>query len=721
MAEDYMTTDAPDDGSEMTIELEEGSEEGGEGGFDDDDPNLVPFFEASEKGQEFLKKVSRQVCDDFDEAWESSEEYREKRAANFKMMVGMLPPKEEPFAGCANAHAPFMLERILRLTSNVFVEIFANKEDIFTVSATGPDDAEKADLLSRHGNWQVKNDMPDFLRQNHRALIEFFSTGSVFCHSYFDPVKNRNRHDILTCDDFVIPYVFNTVETDLSDVPFKIRILRKYKQEIEQLGLSDWANTDKIFDTEAGNPNEDPDANLREEGAKWEGIVPSDEGGKNSPYKLYEYHGWTVMPGSDVTRPIVAIVEPSTKTMVRLYIREEDDWKDRARFDRETLEWQQYQQDLSMFQDLQSQEASVQARLSMPDVDPQEAMILQQGLQQAALQPPIAPRWLKSEQDLASGPKPIRKTPMEMFSHGVCIENPNGALGLSYGSILADQNRLADEALNRFYDAATLGNCYSIMVPEMLGIDKGTIPFGPGKVVRVKNVTGDQLKSSIVELRPSAANPQLLDIARMSAEWGDGVTVSGIVSGEAGKSGETYRGVATRLERATRQLSVAGSKYLDFLSNVLRNNAKLNSIFMNDVEVFEVTNDLGFPETKEIGRKLYLRDYRVNFTADVRFSSQAQKVQEADEILGMVTTLPPLQANPSFVYEAIKQSLIARGKKDMIPLLGPPPPPPQVPFGTPPPPPPGMMPPGMEPGGGEAMPPAGEMGPPPESNPPPQG
>ena len=32
MAEDYMTTDAPDDGSEMTIELEEGSEEGGEGG-----------------------------------------------------------------------------------------------------------------------------------------------------------------------------------------------------------------------------------------------------------------------------------------------------------------------------------------------------------------------------------------------------------------------------------------------------------------------------------------------------------------------------------------------------------------------------------------------------------------------------------------------------------------------------------------------------------------
>lgn len=721
MAEDYVTTDQMEDAQAGIVEEEGVTENDDPGTYDQDEPNLVPFFDSNDKGKEFLKKVVRQVCDDFDEAWESSEEYRSKRQANFRMMVGMLPPKEEPFAGCANAHAPFMLERILRLTSNVFVEIFANKDDIFNVAPTGPDDSEKAELLTRHGNWQIKNDMPDFLRQNHRALIEFFVTGSVFAHSYYDSVKGRNRHDILTCDEFVIPYVFTTVETDLSDVPFKVRILRKYKQEIEQLGATEWANTDTIFETDAGNPNEDPDAVVREEGAKWEGIVPADEGGKNAPYKLYEYHGWTTMPGEKTSRPIVAIVEPTTKTIVRLYIREEEDWKDKTRFERETIEWNQYKQDIAMYQDLQMQEQSVRARLSMPDVDPNEAQILMQGLSEGKIQAPIAPRWMKSEDDLASGPRPVKKVPMEMFSHGVCIENPAGSLGLSYGAILADQNRLADEALNRFYDAATLGNCYSIMVPEMLGIDKGTIPFGPGKVVRVKNVTGDQLKSSIVELKPSPANPQLLDIARLSAEWGDGVTVSGIVSGEPGKSGETYRGVATRLERATRQLSVSGSKYLDFLSNVLRNNAKLNSIFMDDVEVFEVTDDMGFQQTKEIGRQLYQRDYKVNFTADVRFSSQAQKVQEADEIVGMVNSLPPLQSNPAFVYEAIKQALVARGKKDLVPYLGPPPPPPQVPFGTPPPPPPGMMP--GAPGGPpqEAIPGAGTEGPPPPSNPPPEG
>jgi hypothetical protein len=667
--------------------------------FDPDSPNLVPFYEGSEKGRQFLEELARTVVDDFDRAWESSEEYREKREEHYRIMTGFLKTKSFPFEGCANAHAPLMLERLLRLSSNLFAEIFTDHDTVFAVSPTGPDDTFTADILSRHGNWQIKNILTDFLRQHHRGLQEFVAIGSVFCHSYYDDVAQRNRHDILTCDEFAIPYVWVTTEPDMSDVPYKVKIIRKYRHELQRLKKV-WSGIEKVLDGEPPEPHEDPDVSARETVAQSEGFKPTD-GDPNAPYKFLQYDGWATLPGEEDLRPVTVIVDYRTHAVCRLLIREEEDWRDRARFDRQTAEFQQWQQDMEMFNGKSMQEQQLRQRLMMPDVPPDESELLLSQLDAFMHQPPQKPTWMKTQEHMTRGPDPVRRVPMEMFSHGVCIENPMGALGISYGSILADENKMADEALNRFYDAATLANAWGLVIPEGLNIDSGSIPFGPGKVTRVRNVSGADLRQSLVELKPASANPQLVDMARMAAEWGDGVTVSGIVSGEPGKSGETYRGVATRLERAVKQLSVAGVKYLDFLSQILRNNAKLNAMFLPEGEVVEVVNDMGAMDLADVNRELYRRDYKVTFSADVRFASQAQRIAEADEIVQMIGTLPPLQQNPAFVYAAIKDSLMARGKRHLVPLLGPPPPAPEMPMGSqPPPPPPGA--PGAPAGGGGA-------------------
>jgi hypothetical protein len=681
MDDDALTTTQEEENEAREVDLE-GEEEKKVDltAFDRDAPNLVEFFDESEEGKKFLEDLGRQVVDDFDRAWDSGETYRAKREENYRILTGFLQAKQFPFDGCANAHAPLMLERILRVSSNLFAEIFASNETVFNVAPTGPDDDMAAMILTRHGNWQIKNQMPDFLRQQHRGLLEFSAVGSVFCHSYYDSTYGRNKHDILTCEEFVIPYVWTTVEPDLCDVPYKIKILRKYRHELEALS-EEWENVEKVLEGEPPPQNEDPDMVVRETAAQHEGILPADDDPR-APFKFYQYDGWCKFPQTDKQRPVTIIVDNRTQAVLKLTIREEEDWRDKARYNRELMDWQQWTADYQAHQQLQAQELQIRQRLAMPDIPPDESELLLSQLEAYRMPPPEPLPWMKTPEHATRGPDPIKRVPMEMYSHGVCIENPNGSMGLSYGTILADENRMADEALNRFYDAATLANCYSLMIPESLNIEGGTIPFGPGKVTRVRGVSGTDLRQSLVELRPSPANTQLVDMARMAHDWGDGVTVAGIVAGEPGKSGETYRGVSMRLERATKQLSVAGMKYLDFLTNILRNNAKLNALFLPDNEVVEVVNDLGIKDLAVVGKKLYERDYKVTFTADVRFASQAQKISEADEVVQMVGSLPPLQSNPGFVYAAIKDALIARGKHHLVPLLGPPPPPPQVPMGT---------------------------------------
>jgi len=70
--------------------------------YDEDEPNLVETFQKSEVGRAWLKRICKRVLEDFDQDWESTKEYRERQAQDFKLFAGTLPAKDFPFEHCAN-------------------------------------------------------------------------------------------------------------------------------------------------------------------------------------------------------------------------------------------------------------------------------------------------------------------------------------------------------------------------------------------------------------------------------------------------------------------------------------------------------------------------------------------------------------------------------------------------------------------------------------------
>lgn len=659
--------------------------------YDDDSPNLVPVLMKHPEGKKALRKIADQVRKDFDSAREGSEQYRERFKKDWRLFTGDLPEKTFPFKDSANAHVPILLENITRLHARSYAEIFGDWTNVFGVLPVGPDDNDAAELLSKHGNWQIRVQMPDFKRQMDRALLLFWVAGDMVGHSYYDEVKRRNRHETLTPDEIVIPYVFTSVEPDLSDCPFVAKILNRYRHELERMEGT-WYDVRAVIEKRTPSWDDDPDQPMREDVGEEQGIIPGEEDDR-APYRLVHYEGWLSLPEQKNQRFCKVVMDYATKALLQLQILEEEDWQDKIRHMRQSAELNAYRSAKSSYETtvvpaLQMKQ-QLEMRLAEPDVDPVERDMIMQELSNSPLpqEPPQPPGWAgQSADDEMFEPEPIRKVPVHMFWHAVCIEPLVSSLGIGYGRMLSDHNRGANVALSQYTDAATLANAWGIIKSGNITFD-GDIKFRPGSVTTAKNVSAQDLKAGIMELKPGPANPQLVEVVRMLRDFAESAAQSpDVLSGQSGKSGETYRGIATRVEQATKQLGVFAGKFTEGLAQVLRNNARLNSMFMPDEEIVYVNNhkqgtDAG--EELTVGRRLYERDYRVVIAADLRFASQAQRISEADEIVQMPAAVPTMQQAFAFQYFAIVKALKARGMDDMVQHLGPPPPPPQTAFGIP--------------------------------------
>lgn len=714
--------------------------------YDEDSLNLVEAFKMTEEGKRYLRRIANKVYNDYQSDWDSSEQYRKRQADDWRLFAGDLPAKDFPFKDSANPHLPIYLENTSRLVFRLTGELFQDWTNVFGVLPTGPDDDNVAEILSKHGNWQITEEIPDFQRQiGERGVVAFLAYGDVVGHSFYDEETKKNRHEILTCDNFVTPYQHISTMPDLSDCPHYTKVLRMYRHELEAKRGS-WEDVDSVLDKARPSWDDDPDAPLAEATARTLGKEPDDAptdeklGGEGTPFTVLWYEGWLRLPNQDRDRWCQVILDKATKCILRLTIHERPEWQDRERYNAQIAERDSYvmavqqQQMMQMaFEQAQAgQEAQKQQHREMAaegirsmTVAPEAA--IQQAEQMNAMLPPLQPpppppmppQWMTDKMvpdemgqmpdPSTIEPDPIAREPIYLFTHEVCIEPMTGNLGISYGRVQADFNRAANIALAQFTDTATLNNAPGFLAWG-LEFEEGQLSLTPGKVNKVNGAIGTNIKDHFLPLQTGQASPQLFDIVKLSLEQAQASIQSpGVLSGEEGKSGETKGGIMSRIEQATKQLAVVTRKYARFVNRILVNNAYLNSVFLRDEEMrLVLNNDTGRYEELKFGRKLYERSYRVKLTSDLRFTTNAQRIEEADELVKMWLSIPSLAINPMFGYAVIKGSLKARGRNDLIQLLGSPPMPPGGPGAPLPPftvpPPPGAVPPGPPPPGNGPQP-----------------
>ncbi len=678
--------------------------------FDDDDPNLCHVFSASEQGKKCLKRISDTVCKRFDSSWESSRPHRERISDDIKILMGDLADKTWPFQGCANVHIPMSLENNILLYFRIEDEVFGDWTNVFGVLPVGPADEQEAQDLALHGNWQIREKITDFPRQMGRSLAAFTFIGDVAVHSWYDPVKRVNRHEYLTPDEFVTPYAYSTCEPDFSDLPYYTKVFKKYRHELQRLE-DEYFEVDRLLDGKPPSYDDEPDETMRDARAEVEGIDKGEEGDDAAPYKLLWHEGWIELPGRDKDCWCQVILDYKSKQILKLAILEEVNWQDRIRFETQTAELQQFRagqqahqmavaqatlahaavsQNLAQHQGVVNEMA--QAGVSPEGIDfaqgnlDQKAAMAQPAVAQMAAQippPPVPPQWMKDPEDPLEEPDQPRKDPVYMFAHGVCVEPMVGNLGISFGKIQADMNRAVNTVTSQFIDQQTLANTNTMITTENVEFDS-PLELIPGKLNKVTGVPPGQLADNIMPLKFGDPNPSLLMASEKWMEHARNASQApAVLGGASGKSGETAHGLEARIEQASKPISVAARHFCLLLKQILKNNARLNSIYLDDLEMATVVSKkTGEPQTIRVSREMYKRNYDVVISADLRFASQAQKIAESDELMQLPGVSPPLQANLAFQYFTLVKALQARGRTDVIPYLGKPPPVPAI-FGMP--------------------------------------
>jgi hypothetical protein len=670
------------------------------------DVNLVTQLMKTDSGKAALKKMSQDIRDDFDTGWESTEGYRQRTAKDWDLVCGILPTKDAPYAGCANIHVPVALENLCRLYFRAYEEAFGDWTNVFSVVPVGSMDDNIADLLTLHGNWQLREQIRDFPRQMHRGMFCYFFIGDVSGESSYDPLTGLNRHEVLTPDDFLVPYTSVTTQPDYSDVPWTVRILRLYRHDLEAR-RDDWVDVDKLLGGEPPSFSDEPNEPLAEHATESSEQEISEEQ-RVKPYKLLKYEGFLELPGENRLRYVQAIVHHEKGHIFSLKLHEQENWQDKLRFQAQSVELQAYREAMHMRAEMVMQAEEQQTQIADMEAQglggPLNNMAMMGDLNQAQELPmPQAPAWL-AESDTGE-PAPVRMDPIRLYVHAVCIEPLKGNLGLSYGRMQADHNRAVNTLMDQVVDSATFAS-----VPCFVGTVKfeREFEFKPGKFNIAKGATPDELRNSFIPIQSGGPNPAMFQTIEFVMQTASSSMQSpNVLSGEPGKSGEPYKGLAARIEQASKQLGTLTRKFVfEFVQPIVRNNALLNSMFLKNEEIMEVTNHAtGVALPIKVGREMYARNYSVVFRADMRFTSQTERVAEADEALKMVMSIPPLQMNQALVYAAIKKSFQARGLHDLIRLMGKPPLP-QPDFTPPPPPmPPGQ--PGMQPGAQSGGPPNG--------------
>lgn len=660
----------------------------------EDLPNLVPLFESTQESKDFLKKLVNQCYEEFTQSWDKNKNYREKVAEAWRLLYCDLPPKSKPFEHCANAAIPLALQNVIRYTNKIYSETFGDWSNVFNFVPTNPQAELIAPIVSEHSNWQIRNRIVGFKRQMHRGLLIFAVAGDVVCHSYYDQVTKRNCHEILTCDDFVTPYTHVSVAPDFSDVPWVARRIPFFKGKLKSMQQYGWTHIDEVI---KHSPPEYGDGvvetELRQTVSDHLGEEPF--GQLRGEYEIVHYEGWLKLLGQDRERYCQLVFDLTTRHVLKLSIHESADYAERFRYEYQMQEYQQYQsaiqQNMMMMQQMQMQseqllDAAVAEPVGSP-VAPQLGDTAREIVNTPPPPPPPKPNWMTID---GEPPKPPAKTPILMFSHGVCLEPILGNLGIGIGRIDAQLNLATNTVWSQFLDAATLGNGKTFITASNVDF-RSPFKIGPGVFNKAKNVMPSDLQNAFYELDFGQANPQLIAAAGELMAFGEQASSTpDLMSGAAGKSGETARGIQARIEQNNAMFGVPTQKWADFCIQIMKNNCKLNRVYMDDAEIFYVNRfndslEMQGSEMIKAAREFYDNEYEIELVSDLQFKSRSQKISEADEITQMPNAMPQLQGNMAFFYKAVTESLKARGMHRMAKqLLGPPPPLPTNTFGLPP-------------------------------------
>jgi len=622
--------------------------------------NLVSQYATHQQG-EWLKNLGQEVVNDYHADCKARESYMQHRAKVFKHFVGMQEMMSHPFEGGTKPHIPIVTKAALRLFTRLYDQVVPAKGDIVKPVPTGFEDWGLVNSVDKHANWQLRYQMPEWVRTLKNTALDWVLGGSTFRHQFRDVALDRNRAEDVPIEDMVIPYTARSVDPEMGDVPRITRVLHLPRHAVEKLESKGWyVGARALFQEEPGEERtvdigeasmeRSPLKDVADEAG---GVTAPQAGEKKFERDFLECHRWLQLPGEEDDRPVIVTTDLTTGKVVAIVVREDEDAADRARYEAEAAA--NAEQHAMAMQQYEAAMAQTMTEPPMPGAQDMSAPPAQ-----PALEPPQPP----------PPPEPVKMVPINFFVHLGAIPNPHGFYHFGIGTLLVGHNELANELAAQHVGAARLSNTQSGFMSDDVPL-AGDMEWKPGKFTRVKGMTATQLQNAFLPFKFNPPDASIMQFVLQVEKEADGVSSApDVMSGEA-QDRETAAGIKIRVSQALTAIMVLTRGFLDDLKYEIKHLARLNSVYLKDSEFFPVIDPEHKlpPQRGEIGRKHYLAAFDVTFTADARMSSRPERVDEATQIMSALMQLPPGMVPPPVMHAALTGFFKALDREDLARLM----------------------------------------------------
>lgn len=165
---------------------------------------------------DLLTTIGNDVVEGYDRDEISRLDWMKRAEQWLKLASQVAEHKSYPWEGASNAKYPLLLTAAIQFHARAYPSIVSTT-NVVRARVVGKDfDGEKEAAALRvqsHMSWQLLEQMPNWESDTDRALFILPLVGIVFKKTYYDPLLQTNRSDLVLAQDVCVDYYATSIET----------------------------------------------------------------------------------------------------------------------------------------------------------------------------------------------------------------------------------------------------------------------------------------------------------------------------------------------------------------------------------------------------------------------------------------------------------------------------------------------------------------------------
>lgn len=286
-------------------------------------PNLCDRFDDRD-----LEKIGTLVWESYEKDKRSRAKWERRSEAGMNLAMQVAETKNFPWANCANIKFPLVTVAALQYHAMAY-PVLVDPPDVVQYRVTTADStgevSERAQRVGTHMSYQrIEEDRP-WMSLHDRLILNNAIVGTTFKKSYMSPEKGYPVSETVLARDLVMNYYANSVESCLC----KTHIIPLNRNEIYERCASKLfrdVRQEAWYSANAQVPTPGMQEAKQNNRQGTNQPVATDE---LTPFTALEQHRWADFDGDGYLEPYIITIEYSSKCVLRIVARCEENGVDR--------------------------------------------------------------------------------------------------------------------------------------------------------------------------------------------------------------------------------------------------------------------------------------------------------------------------------------------------------------------------------------------------------